>query len=71
MASEEFELVSTNLESGSYDPDTQTLTIVFQSGGTYEYTGVPQGIVEGLKRSGSPGSYFHRAIKPRFAGSEV
>ena len=68
---EEFDLVSTNLENGSYDPETQILMLTFQSGHSYEYAGVPQGIVEGLKKSGSPGSYFHRAIKMRFAASAV
>lgn len=68
---EEFELVSTNLESGSYDPETQVLALTFQNGGTYEYAGVPQGIVAGLRASGSPGAYFHRSIKERFGGSQV
>ena len=68
---EEFSLVSTNLESGTYDAETQVLTLTFQNGGTYEYAGVPQGIVAGLKASGSPGSYFHRSIKQRFGGEQV
>ena len=62
---------SSNLLSGSYDAETETMTIQFHSGHTWEYRNVPQGIWEGLKAAASAGSYFHRQIKGRFGGSEV
>ena len=68
---ESVDFSSSNLESGEYDPDEQLLTITFQSGGTYEYTNVPQAIWEGLRKASSPGGYFHRSIKLRFSGEQV
>lgn len=63
--------VSTNLRVGAYDERDQSMTITFQDGRSYEYRNVPQGIWEGLKAAGSPGTYFHRQIRGRYAGSET
>ena len=40
-----------------------TLWITFHSGGTYEYSGVPQSVYEALMNAGSKGKYFHAYIK--------
>jgi hypothetical protein len=71
MAVETADFGSTNLDNAEYDTDTETLTINFYSGGTYEYSSVPQAVWEGLRKAGSAGRYFHRVIKPRFSGSQV
>jgi hypothetical protein len=39
------------------------LEIEFNSGGIYQYYGVPQEIYEGLMNAGSQGIYFHQNIK--------
>ena len=70
MAIEEADFGSSNLDTASYDTVTETLTINFYSGGTYDYSSVPQAVWEALRRSGSAGSYFHRVIKPRFSASQ-
>jgi len=62
---------SSNIESSDYDAETQTLTITFQGGREYEYTNVPPAIHRGLQAAGSTGSFFHRAIKPRFSVEQV
>ena len=62
---------SSNLSSASYDPDTDTLTIEFQSGSSYQYLNVPPSIYRGLQSAPSAGSYFYRQIKGRFAYEQV
>jgi len=62
---------SSNIESSDYDAETQTLTITFQNGSSYEYTNVPPAIHRGLQAAGSTGSFFHRAIKPRFSFEQM
>jgi len=62
---------SSNIASSDYDMDTQTLTIEFNSGQSYSYTNVPPAIHRGLQAAGSTGSFFHRAIKPRFNAEQV
>lgn len=72
MAVETFDFPgSSNLLGGSYDDATEELTIEFVSGETYAYRNVPQGIVAGLRSSGSAGQYFHRQIRNRFAGTRT
>jgi KTSC domain len=52
----------------AYDPSARSLVIFFKSGSVYEYPGVPQEIFEGLRAASSKGQYFHRSIRPQFAG---
>lgn len=62
---------SSYLTAGVYDAAEQSLTITFRDGSSWLYSNVPQGVWEGLKAAGSAGQYFHRQIKPRYAGQEV
>ena len=64
-------LRSSNLESYEYDPEEQTLTITFKSGSTYQYDGVPQGVVERLASAASPGKFFYAAIRDAYPFEEV
>jgi nitrogen regulatory protein PII-like uncharacterized protein len=54
------------IASGSYDPDSQTLTVVFTRGQEYSYQGVPPDKWQGLKSAHSVGRYFNEAIKGRY-----
>jgi len=54
---------SRNLAAVGYDSSTLMLEIEFNSGGIYQYYGVPQEIYEGLMNAGSQGTYFHQNIK--------
>lgn len=62
---------SSNIESSDYDKETDTLSITFSNGSTYEYSNVPPAIHRGLQAAGSAGSFFRRAIMPRFSSEQV
>lgn len=60
--------VSSAINRAEYDPQSQTLTIWFvESGGPYDYYGVPIYIYDGLCRAGSKGQYFNDYIKTTLA----
>lgn len=54
---------SSNLCSVGYDPSTATLEIEFNSGGIYQYSGVPARVYDSLMNSGSLGRYFGSHIR--------
>ncbi len=60
---EHIPVISSNLRSVGYDPDSLTLEIKFRSGGLYQYYNVPVGVYEGLMSAGSHGGYHHQNIK--------
>jgi hypothetical protein len=62
---------SSNLATAAYDPESRELTIEFQSGDEYKYTGVDSGTYRGLTLAGSAGQYFARNIKGRFPYDQV
>lgn len=54
---------SSNLRSVGYDTSTATLEIEFNSGGVYQYSGVPTQVYDSLVRSESLGRYFSSHIR--------
>ena len=54
---------SSNIASVGYDLSSSTLEIEFESGGIYQYSGVPQDVYKGLMSAESKGKYFHQNIK--------
>ena len=54
---------SSYLASAGYDLDTLTLEIEFNTGGIYQYSGVPQEVYDGLMTAGSKGTFFHQFIR--------
>lgn len=58
---------SSNIESITFDPDTDTLTVAFRSGDEYDYLNVPPQVYRAFASAGSAGQYFQRHIKGRFA----
>lgn len=58
---------SSHIESAEFDPDTDTLTLTFTGGDSYDYLNVPPSTYRALCAAGSQGQFFHRAIKGRFA----
>ena len=60
---------SSNLSTASYDPETQELTLEFQSGDEYTYQNVPAEVYDRLIRAPSAGQFFHRQIKNRYNAS--
>jgi len=59
-------VMSSDLQSVGYDPDTQTLEIEFKSGGIYQYYGVPETIYRQLITAASHGKFFHAHIKDKY-----
>ena len=55
-------VVSSNIRSVGYDPQTQKLEIEFNSGWVYEYSTVPVSVYQGLMSAESHGRYFNRYI---------
>jgi hypothetical protein len=62
---------SSNIRSVGYGPASGTLEVEFHSGGTYQYSGVPEAIYQGFMRAASKGSYFHAHIKGRYPDRHV
>lgn len=56
-------LSSSNLRRCAYDIETETLHVQFNSGKTYEYTGVPASVYNGLLEATSAGQFFNANIK--------
>ena len=49
--------------SAAYDKDSQELTVEFENGRSYTYSGIPPDVWEGLVKSGSAGRYFNTRIR--------
>lgn len=56
-------VVSSNISSVGYDPQTSTLEIEFLNRAVYRYHNVPQSEYHGLMRAPSLGHYFDVNIK--------
>ena len=54
---------SSNLASVGYDTTNAILEVGFLNGGVYQYSGVPEGVYEGLMNAGSKGSFFDQNVK--------
>jgi hypothetical protein len=62
---------STCVADESYDAERQVLTVAFVKGGTYEYSGVPETVAEGLRAASSQGHFMHAAILGAFPYQKV
>ena len=59
---------SSFINSASYDDATRTLTIEF-GGEAKRFKNVPAEIVQALANAPSPGGFYHRHIKNRYAAA--
>lgn len=57
---------SSMVHAVGYDPDTQELEVIFNSGRIYRYSGVPRAIYEGLLAAESKGQYMLANVIDRF-----
>ena len=64
-------VTSSNISAIGYDPKTKLLEVVFHSGRTYQYEGVPASVVDDLENASSIGKYFNENIKGVYHYSEV
>ena len=62
---------SSHLQSYEYDPDTETMTITFQNGSIYQYSGVPITEFYNMAQNGGAGTYFHAKIRNRYPTTKI
>lgn len=62
---------SSMIQAFGYDANSETLLVIFNSGKTYQYFGVPQDIYEGLLLDSSKGSYMRTFIIDQYPYQEV
>lgn len=49
-----------------YDPDSETLTLQFSNGKSFEYSGVPEGVFQAMSDADSMGGFWHANIKDQY-----
>lgn len=66
MTIEQTRFNSSSLAEGRYDDQTQTLTVTFNNGRSYDLEGVPREEWDGLRQAFSPGRYFNENLKGKY-----
>lgn len=64
-------VASRHIAAVGHDELTNTLTVQFRNGATYEYEDVPRERYETLLGADSAGTYLHSVIKPNHAGKKL
>lgn len=62
---------SSQISGYDYCEKSSCLTIEFNGGSRYEYYGVPETVVSGIKTSKSVGKFFHANVKNKFKYSKL
>lgn len=70
MASLSWRPPSSHVEQVDFDDDTDTLSVTFTDGRTYDYLNVPAAVARDFQNSGSAGQYLNRHIKGRYQAQE-
>jgi hypothetical protein len=60
-----------SISSTAYDAASKVLKVSFGSGEVYEYTGVPQEVVDLLGKAESKGKAFNDLIKGKFPAKKI
>lgn len=58
---------STNVDKVSFDDATDTLTVEFSSGESYDFLNVPASVYRQFMSAPSAGSFVHRQLKGRYS----
>ena len=61
---------STVIRNHIYDPESQTLEVLFTTGRRYVYYGVPQSAVDEFRAAFSKGRHFNAHIRDAYEYSE-
>ena len=64
-------VVSSNLVSVGYEPNCAVLEIQFNSGGIYQYFGVPPSIYSELLQAPSKGKFFYAYVRDVFSYARI
>lgn len=62
---------SSHLQTYDYDAESQTLTITFQNGSIYQYSGVSLPDFTKLVQAGGGGSVFWSTIRNKYPGQKL
>ena len=65
------QIISSNIRSAGYDPDSQVMEVEFMNGSVYRFAWVPEDVYDDLVRAWSPGKYFNQFIKGRYLSERV
>jgi len=64
-------IVSSNITSIGYDPDSETLEVEFTNGSIYQYFNVPSGLNDQLMAAPSKGQFLNVYIRNGYPYSRV
>lgn len=70
MATSAFRPASTHILQVDFDSDTDTLSVTFADGRTYDYLNVPAPVYRQFQEAPSAGQFFNRHIKQRYPAEE-
>jgi len=59
------------VQSVSYDPDSQTMVIMFNNGKSYAYANVPEDVAQDTSNAASVGEYVNSEIKGRYSYRKI
>lgn len=59
-------VTSRNLAEVGYDPETETLEVMFHNDGVYQYYNLPAFMYERFMQAESLGSFFNKEIKGHY-----
>ena len=71
MAVLSFTPASTNVEKVSFDDATDTLTVEFSGGESYDYLNVPASVYRQFQAAPSAGAFVHRQLKGRYSAERA
>lgn len=71
MKIKHYPVVSSNIASAGYDPNSGIMEISFVGGGTYQYEDVPKEVYEAFWEAGSPGKFAQKAITKSFKFKKI
>lgn len=61
---------SSSINSGSYDPVSETMTVHFKTGKSYDYNPFPLKLWIEFAQAASKGKFFAERVRPIYAGRE-
>lgn len=62
---------SSFIKNLSWDPDSESLFIAFNSGTTWVYYSVPESVYDDLAKASSIGSYFNKMIRDKYPSQRI
>ena len=64
-------VISSNVASAGYDPNTMTVEVEFKNGSVYQYFDVPEAVYRDLMRASSVGTFLNQNIKNSYRYAQI